>query len=89
MTEEKIKELQKQFKGKGRIFTYGLEYLNDTKFFTNKQFDGKNWSVVTTTTGKSESVAGLFKTRKVAVEFGIALGLKEIPAPVIEPTFNV
>ena len=89
MTEKRIKELKEQFKGKGRIFTYGLKYLNDTKFFINKQFDGKNWSVVTTTTGKSESVAGLFRARKTAVEFGIALGLKEIHAPVIEPTFNV
>jgi hypothetical protein len=83
MTVQKIEKLKVQFKGKGRILPHALKYLNDNYFFVNKQFDNKNFCVVTTTEQRrSESVAGLFKTKKVAIEFGNALGLKQIAAPV-------
>jgi hypothetical protein len=84
ITDEKIEELKKQFKGKGVIFTYGLKYLTYNIFFVNKQFDNKNFCVVAVSDNlKSESVTGLFRTKKAAVEFGIALGLKEVPSPII------
>ena len=84
ITDKKIEELRKEFKGRGTIFTYGLKYLTYSNFVVNQQFDNKHYSpVAISDNGKSESVLGLFKTRKAAIEFGIALGLKEIPIPII------
>lgn len=78
MTKEKIEQLKKQFKGKGRIFL-GLQYLAYNVFIVNKQFDNKNFSVVAKSeSGKSESVLGVFKTKKAAIEFGLACNMKEI-----------
>ncbi len=82
ITDEKIKELKKEFKGLGTIFSYGLKYNTYPNFIVNRQFDNKHYSpVAISENGKSESVLGLFKTKKAAIEFGLALGLKEIPCP--------
>lgn len=84
ISEKKIEELKKEFKGKGRIFAHGLKYLTYNHFYVNKQFDNKNLCVVAVSdNGKSESVLGLFKSKKVASNFAIALGLKEVPCPII------
>lgn len=83
LTVKKIEELKLKFKGKGRIFAYGLKYLTDNLFFVNKQFDNKTFCVVAVSDSrKSENVLGLFKTRKAAKEFGADLGLKEISVPI-------
>lgn len=84
ISDKQIEALKKQFKGRGRIFTFGLRYLTYKKYFVNCQYDNVNYcAVAISDSGKSESVMALFKTRKAAVEFGIALGLKEVPAPAI------
>lgn len=82
ISDKKIEELKKEFKGKGRIFPYSLKYLTYNYFFINRQFDNKNNCVVALSdNGLSESVLALFKSKKVAKDFGIALGLKEVPCP--------
>ena len=84
ITDKKIEELKKEFKGLGTIFSYGIKFLTYKYFVVNKQFDNKHYSpVAISDNGKSDSVLGLFKTKKAAVKFGIALGLEEITSPII------
>jgi hypothetical protein len=82
LTDDQIKILEETFKKKGWILKYNLKYMCYDNFFVNKQFDNKNFCVVESK-GESKGVLGLFRKKKDAVEFGIALGLIQIPAPVL------
>lgn len=82
MTEAEIKIIEKEFKGKGRIFAHSLKYLTYKKFYVNKQFDNKNFCVVSKSDSMlSEGILGLFKTKKSAIEFGERVGMKLIEEP--------
>jgi hypothetical protein len=79
---EEIEKIVKEFKGKGKIFAFGLKYLTHKKFIVNKQFDNKNFSVVSKADNMlGEGVLGLFRTKKAAIEFGKRVGMELIDEP--------
>lgn len=82
LNAEEISALKKEFKGRGRILSSALQYLTHSKFYVNKQFDNKNFCIVTKSDNMlSESIMGLFKTKKVAIEFGKRVGMELIDEP--------
>ena len=81
-TDKEIKTIQIEFKGRGTIFISALKYLTWKKFYVNKQFDNKNFCVVSKSDDmRSEGIMGLFKTKKAAIEFGKRVGMELVEEP--------
>lgn len=81
LSDKQIQALKVKY-SQSNVLAHSLKYLVYKDFFVNKQFDNKNYSVFTISEcRKSEGLIGLFKTKKLALQFAAEIGLNQVEPP--------